>query len=440
MKKQAIILGAGISGLSLAWFLKQKFNDTINIKIIEKTDRAGGWIRTKITPQGFLFEQGPHSFRSNSPETIKLIEQLNLHHELISANPSSKDRFIYYKKQLVPFPRGIIDLIFSPYLKMAIKALWKDWHTPQTNHYDESIYEFVSRRLGAEVAEKLFDPLVSGIYAGDIKQLSIASCFPDLHLFEQEHGGILKGLLYKKKNNTKTAIYTFKNGMEVLPRRLAELMHQDISYNSEISAIQSKGCEIEVTLSSGKTLTAEHLFSTLPAKSLAKLLDNENGKLLSEIPYASLAIVNLGFDHAVLNKKGFGYLIPSKEKQEALGVIFDSCVFPQQQPAGKTCLTVMLGGMHHPKLLELNDDTLKSKVMHLLASHLNIRNEPNEISIHRAYSAIPQYPVGYKKIMTNIVEKPIMPNMTIAGSFAGVSVNDCIANSKRIVNNCKKWD
>jgi protoporphyrinogen/coproporphyrinogen III oxidase len=452
MKKNIAILGAGISGLSLAWFLKKKYGDQINLKIFEKSSRVGGWIQTKKM-EGFLFEQGPRSCRigGNGIMTLNLIEELQLQNEIIVASSNAKKRYIYKESSLLPFPSGLFGWLHSPFLKNMIKALWNDWQTPKGPGEDESIYDFIARRLSPEIAEDFIDPLTSGIYAGDIRQLSMLSCFPELFNCEKRHGGLLRAFFSKKEkqdfkpslfiqNLQKHSIFTLKKGMETLTDQLSNKVNAEIFLDAEVISFDLQGNKLKIKLKDESSHMADYVFSTLPAKNLGAIIKPHcllASEILYSIPSASVAVVNLGYREKVLEKNGFGYLIPSKEKSEALGVVWDSNIFPQQQNPQHSSFTVMLGGMHNQKIENWDHAYILNKALNLILEHMNIKAKPAVFAIKQAYSSIPQYLIGHQKKL-NILKTEVLnqlPLLMIHGNYLGVSVNDCIANSKAISDN-----
>jgi protoporphyrinogen/coproporphyrinogen III oxidase len=411
--KHFVILGAGISGLSLGWFLKEQHGNHVKITIVEKANRTGGWIETKHV-NGFLFEQGPRSFRTagNGIEALKLLESLGMADQVIPADPAAKQRFIYKNKQLIPLPTGIFSLMTSPLRKIILKGLWQDWRTPRGLPEDVSIYDFFSRRFGVEVAENFADPLVSGIYAGDIRELSIQSCFPELVSFEQNHGSVLRGFISKKKRDLTQespfiqriachSIFTLKMGVESLIHELTKRLKDHILLSTYPISFKGNPDHTQIELSNSSSLRADRIFSTIPDK--------------NQIPYASVAVVNVGYRTRVLDKAGFGYLIPSSENQKVLGVVWDSIAFPaQNQHPEETRLTVMLGGRHHPDIETMGEERIISLALEALSNHLAISKSPDAIAFKLAYRAIPQYLVGHSSY------------------FQGVSVNDRIVQSKKV--------
>lgn len=446
-----MILGAGISGLSLGWFLKEHFGDKIRLSIVDQANRAGGWVRTDFV-EGCLFEAGPRSLRPKGAglETLKLIEKLNLQNQVIAANPDAKYRYLWTGGKLQSLPTGPISMMRSSLTRSAPWVLLKEYFKAKSSLDDESIAQFVSHRFSPHFADKLVDPLTTGIYAGDINKLSIRSCFPKLYEWEQEYGSVVKGMLRQKNEKVSVAspfvkklsrvpIFSFKNGMETLTNALADQLLPYLRLKTSVTALHLGRDNVEVELEDGHTLHADHVFSALPAYALSQLFKvqhQELSSLLKSITGSSVAVVNVGFFRKVLKKRGFGYLIPSCEEEKVLGCVFDSDVFPEQnQTPEETRLTVMIGGAHQPSLIDLPKEKLKCLALSSLQNHLGIEAEPDAISIHVARSAIPQYFVGHmEKIMRiGTILAEVSPCMTLTGnSFLGVSVNDCIANSKRI--------
>jgi oxygen-dependent protoporphyrinogen oxidase len=444
MKKRIVILGAGISGLSLGWFLHQKFGDTIDLKIIEKSSRVGGWIQT-IEKNGFLFELGPHSCRAqpNNPSVLKLVDQLQMQDQIIFADPSANKRYLLHKQNLRSLPQNPLEFLFSPLMNGILKALFQEWHKPQGKEEDESIYEFISRRFNSQIAENLIDPLVSGIYAGDMRKLSIRSCFSLLYDYEKKYGSVVKGMLKRKKDNSvndKSGIFSFKDGMEALPKELEKRLEKYLRKSSEVNQlkIDKKGL-LKLKLLDGAVVEADYLFSTLSPKAMTKILSDEHSYIIRELNQfssTSVCVVNLGYEGKVLKNKGFGYLVPSNEDEDILGVIWDSIVFPQQnRRVEETRLTVMMGGAKNMDLCHLSCKQQLQIAQNAVARHLSIAAIPKAVHVTTAQDAIPQYTVGHYKALQNIRDSlaKLSPNITLLGSsFDGVSLNDCAAQAEKV--------
>lgn len=392
------ILGAGISGLSSAYYLKKKYGSSIDLTLFEKEERVGGWIRTRNV-EGFLFEGGARSIRLQDGEaTLDLIRDLGLEDQLLFASKAAKNRYLLFN--------GKLEKILSlPLMKGILPGLLNDLFASKSTLEDESVYAFFSRRFSPLIADRFIDPLIKGIYAGDPKRLSIKACFPQI----KDRSLILGGLVgaFKKK---KRGIVTLRGGMEELTRSLRIVLKDEIKFG--ITPVLKE---------------FDHVISALPSYALAEFFPETHfQKLLNSIPFATVGVVHLGYRKQVHQYQGFGYLVPSSEKEEILGVIFDSSVFPEQNPHPEaTRLTVMIGG-EHENLEEIAKNALKR--------HLGISAEPDVCFSSKATQAIPQYPIGFPSLLDEInKEKENYPNLYLLGtSFHGVSVNKAIASAKKL--------
>ncbi len=328
-KKKAIIIGGGISGLAAAWYLQDRF-DTV---LFEKEPRVGGWIQTG-NEGGFLFEKGPRSLRRG--KALDLALELGLENEIIYADKAARKRFLYSGGRL----KNV-----SSFLWRALPGLMTEW-MKEKSRGDESVKSFILRRFGRYAAEMLMDPLISGIYAGDSGRLSFKSCFPGLYEMEQKYGSITKGFLFRSRESGK-GIYTFKNGLETLVQALEKKVSAKIHLSTPAQKIAVHEDHIRV-LAKGGWWKADHVILALPSSHLSRLMtehDHQLARLLNEMQSVSVAVVNVGYKQPVLSLKGFGYLIPSREKEPVLGVVWDSSAFPQQNASPQeTRLTVMIRG------------------------------------------------------------------------------------------------
>lgn len=449
---RVVILGAGISGLSLAWFLKKRFGNNISITVLEETHRTGGSIQT-IEKDHFLFEQGPHSCRpkGRGEVTLGLAEELGLENQVITANPKAHSRYIYTNNALHRIPTSLVSFLFSPLTKGAIPALIRDLFTPAGKEKNETIYAFFARRFNTSIAECLVDSLVSGIYAGNIHELSLKSCFPLLHEWEQAKGSVIRGAFSQSIGKSSTPlspfvksiqaspIFSFKDGIETLTRSLTHQLDAKILLKSPPRACTWQHHGVKIHLFNQETLEADHVFASCPPDKLADLIpstQNNLTKLLKSLTYASVGVVNLGYTQSILPKHGFGYLIPSKEKEEILGTLWDSDIFPEQNRHPKeTRLTVMIGGAHHPSIEKLSEQQCLEIALQALKKHLNITCKPDSTAFKLAQKTIPQYTLAYEAWIDAVKQSvsAFCPRLTLLGkAFGGVSVNDCIANAQAL--------
>lgn len=440
MGKPFVILGAGISGLSLGWYLKKKFPGA-SLLFIEKCDRPGGWIQTQIR-DGFLFELGPRGIRPKGKgvTTLELVEELELQDQVIVPNHDARRRYLYHNRRLEPIPAGIWECMKSPLLKGVLTPIIRDLLQGRSRSEDESIYSFFSRRIGIPFTELFIDPLISGIFAGNPEQLSMKACFPDIWNMEKENRSLIKSMLLKKKEEkfqsefirdiSSRSLYSFKNGMAALPNALFKKMDAEYIFGAE--RIQLAKDRRSLIVDEGKQIDAEHIFSTIPGYEVEQLLERPD---FFELEQASLAVINVGYADQVLPYSGYGYLVPRKERQDILGMVWDSCIFPQQNiNLRQTRVTVMVGGARMEGFGNYSLDEFKRMAKKALSSHLGIQAEPDVCEGYVAKKAIAQYAVGHvEKIRESVGElKKEFPFITFLGSsFYGVSVNDCIHNARQ---------
>lgn len=400
-RKKIAILGAGVSGLALGWFLKKKFQNQIELTILEKTERAGGWIRTE-KKEDFLFEAGPRGFRPHArgETTLQLIRELGVEKELISANSQARIRYIFQKGKLTP--------LNIPFLirQGVIQAALKECFVGPNKCEDESLWNFVSRRFNKKLASHLMDPLAWGIFGGDSQKLSARSCFPYLWNLDQKGKSIILNWLSSKKKKSGPSLYSFKNGMQTLTDTLAQKLESSLHFSEEIGSLEH--IEADITI------------STLPAYKLISLFNLKNS-----IDYASLSTLNFGWQTGVLRPKGYGFLIPTQEKAPILGMTWDSQIFPEQSLPGSTRICIMVAGAPE-NLLTLGINSLKT--------YLNITEKPDCHWIHTSHQAIPQYTLNHFQRVAELQRHLPSHFFALGNWHGGIGVNDCIFHAKKFVD------
>ncbi|MCK4934571.1 MAG: protoporphyrinogen oxidase [Simkaniaceae bacterium] len=411
-KKEVLIIGGGISGLSAALKL-ESLQKNVKITILEKEKRVGGVIRSEKEP--FFFEKGPRTFKiSRSKELIKLASFLGMQHEMIFANEMANSKYIWQQNALCKVPSNPLAFLFSPLTKGLIFSLLKERKIPKVLQ-DETIYDFISRRFNKRVAETLFDPIVKGIYAGDIHKLSIRACFPALKEWEKNYGSITKGFFCASKQKGRS-LFTFKNGIESLISRMEAAFSGRILRGEETKKIEMRNGKVSVS-TNGKTFIVDHVILAGSVQAMKKLLPAE--PFFSTIPSYPISVINIEYDKKIAAPKGFGYLVPSNAKEKILGCVFDSQIFPQQNTvANETRLTVMA-----------KEDVLEKEALIALKKHLHINELPRFIRETKYKEGIPQYQLGHVERVLAFLEnfEKKCPQISIIGNYlSGVSVNDCI--------------
>ncbi len=433
-KKSVGILGGGISGLSTAF---QLASQDYSVTVYEKEEQVGGAIKT-FRQNGWMVEQGPNTLMVKSNVVWDLIESLNLTNYIQEAGTTAKKRFIVKNNHPTPLPMSIGNLLTTDLLSLKGKLrLLKEPFVPPSNKDDESIAEFISHRLGQEPLDYAVNPFVSGIFAGDPKALSIKHTFESLWNMEQQHGSLFKGVLKKSRTNDspKKALISFESGLQQLPLAIAESLNEAIQTDTVVESVQRSGDKwIVTTKKAEESILETHdiIVSTLPAHVLPTIFDDSDFDALSELPYAPLSVVALGFslDQIQHPLDGFGMLIPEVEQYNTLGTLFSSSLFTGRAPEEHELLTSFIGGARNPELAAKSPQELQSIVFNEICDLLGISGDPVFYHHHYWPATIPQYEVGYDQYLSVIdqLEKK-QSGLFIDGNFRhGVSVPNCITS------------
>ncbi len=429
MRKVAVI-GGGISGLCTAFLLKRK---GIDVTVFESSESFGGNLQT-IEQGGYTIELGPNSLL-RSPHSIELIRLLELESEVVAAEPTAKKRYVLWGGKLRAIgPAALVNGFFS--LKTLAKLI-RETFVRSKSPEQESLADFVSRRLGTEVLDKAVDPFVSGIYAGDPRNLSVRAAFPELFAMEQEFGSLILSAFRGKRtkpDKTFPRTFSFKGGVKRLVDRLIEKLGESaLRRGVRVQTIRGSGAgRFEVK---GEIFDA--VVVSTPAWAAADLIRNIDADLadkLAAVYYPQVAVAITGFRNEQIGAQldGFGFLIPSKEKRPILGTLFTSAVFPNRAPKGRHLLTTFLGGVHSGELLDSrSDEEVLEIVSEQLADILKITGPPELFHLRRWKRAIPQYRVGYEKILASCESfEADNPGIFFCSNFyRGISVGDCIKNA-----------
>ncbi len=459
MKKVAII-GGGISGLSALHFLKTTYGDKCQVTLFEKTDRLGGTIGTDRTDE-FVSDWGPNGFLDKVPLTLELIEQLGGSHLLDPANAKAEKRFIYCHNRLneiVPSPIKFMTsslLSIKGRLRIAIEPFIKartDWDE------DETIHDFVSRRIGPESAETLVGPMVSGIFGGDAKKLSLKACFPIMVEMEKEYGSLIKAMIGKMKAARKNKaqdgksssgsasgpggrLTSFAGGLISLIERFEDRYNSDIVTDCPVDLISMDDSQYLIKFANQKPSEKfDAVICSAPAFAASQMIapiDQDIASLLDSIPYASIAVVCLGYDKKQIGREaeGFGFLIPRGQGKRILGSIWTSSIFSDRCPEGMAQFRIMIGGDTDPEAIDLSDDQLLDVVSSDFHPIMNINSRPQYVNIFRYKRGIPQFIVGHPAKMKRLDDLlKDHPGLKFTGNaYEGVGLNDCVVRSQKVV-------
>ena len=438
------IIGAGISGLARAWQLKRHGEACT---VLEQSALPGGAMRSH-REGNYLAEEGPHSILLDSLEIEAFLDSIpKLNASIIEALPEANKRFIVRGGKPHAVPMGLISAITTPLWSFAgkLRVLKEPFIKAAPADDEESVADFVRRRLGDELYRYAINPLVGGIYAGDPEKLSLPHAFPKLHALDQNHGGLIRGGIAKmraaranKGPKPRKRIISFKNGMAELPEKLAAALGDCLHTAVSISSIRKSGEQWTVAWSSPDGTITEDSFDqlilTAPAHRLADLPFDPalQGQLrrLSAIDYPPVSVLSLGFKRADLAHPidGFGALVPECEARKILGVLFPSSLFPKRAPEGEVLLTVFIGGERQPECATADTEALKKTVLPELEQLLGITGEPTFVHHKHWDKAIPQYKLGYAAQLADMERiEQAHHGLHLAGNYrTGISVTYCL--------------
>jgi protoporphyrinogen/coproporphyrinogen III oxidase len=428
-----LVLGAGISGLTTAFHLGRGGR---RVAVLEASERVGGSIET-VSDGAWRFEMGPNTVVESHESVGRLIRDCGLESERITASATAKRRYLYKGSGLVPLPGGPGGLLSTPLFPLSAKLrlLREPWIAKPSGDVEESIAQFVRRRLGEPFLDYAVGPFVSGVYAGDPERLSVRWAVPKIYALEHDHGSLLRGALAKRKGAAPGGgMISFREGLEELPKRLAREIG-DVRTGVVCATVSREDGFFRVATSAGP-VEAERVVLAVPADATARLLEEATAgasRVFAEIPYAAVAVVSLGWRREDVEHPlgGFGFLAPRKEGLRVLGCLFPSEIFPYHAPEGHVALAAFAGGRTDPEIVEWDDERLVSTLVAELRGPLGLRGEPSFKAVRRWQRAIPQYELGHGRFVERAREiERALPGLYIGGNFlGGVSVPDCIRNA-----------
>ena len=446
-----IVVGAGITGLSTAWFLQRQGYEVL---VLEASACLGGNIQT-VAAEGYQFERGPNSFINNRPAMQELIEGLGLQDELLVANAAAHKRYIAKNGNLMALPSGLASALKTPVLSLPAKLRLLLEPFVGKAKTEETITQFTHRRLGQEAFNWLVDPFVSGIFAGDPAQLSAKAALPRLYALEKQYGSLFKGALALRRDK-KTAVQenqadpylnkmlNFKGGMHQLMASIADGLINPVQCNVEVDKVTYSQQGVYLVQSGDSFWQTKKLVVALPAMQVARLMNDlpshdpnqwqQAQTQLASIAYPALANISMAFkkQHVQHPLDGFGALFPSKENRQTLGALFPSSIFSGRAPADEHVLTAFIGGVKGTSAMQMDTASRLELVLGELRSYLGITGDPLWHVESLWPASIPQYHVGHQQKIAQI-DKALqhLHNFYICGNWRdGVSLSDCVTNSK----------
>lgn len=479
--KRIIIIGGGAAGLSAAYKVRRAAaaGHDVDCVVLEKEDRVGGKLVTDIVEDAdggqYVVDGGSDAFVSTKPAVGRIARMLGIVDEMVPAREENKKTLIVKGRRLIELPDGIMMFAPTKLLPLATTSLYSwpgkfrmalDWFLPRKERWaegetaqdhDETLEEFVVRRMGREALDRVAEPLVGGVHASDPTQMSLAATFPNFLEMEQEFGSVVRGFLNERKKREEMRkkyppkpggkpwafFNTFHRGMQDLTDGMADAIGcERIKTGVAATIIERAGDGWKVTLDSGEIVEGDALIVATEAWAATRLMrdvDAAISDLLESIPCSSSATVSLAFreEDCPFDTRWFGILSPMVEERPILAVTLSSSKWPDRAPAGKILLRGFIGGPGNQHLLETTDDELVETIRTQLVELLGLRADAQPLitRVYRWNGGMPQYTLGHLDRVDEIEQRcDAVPALALAGgAFRGVGIPNCIESGERAV-------
>lgn len=446
--KEVVVVGGGISGLTLCWHLNRA---GVDLALLEASDGVGGCTRTQLR-EGFVLEKGPFNVMVRDPSFEGLLDGMADQVGVVTASPAARKRYIYRHGGLMCVPTNPIALLTTPMLTLGGKfgLITGLMLSGRARDEEETIEQVAIRRFGKDVSDTMISAVIAGIFAGDITKLSLKACFPAVAGVDRKARsligyGLIKAFGPKKKRHKKKykGLVSIDGGLGALTDALGRSLGSNLLVNSKVEAIRRIGDGYEVDYrrdGESTTIRCRHLVLASPAPETAKLLSPlvpEADEILGSIESSSLVVLNLGYKRSDVGHpmEGYGFLVPHHETRFPLmGVLWADSIFPHHAPDDSRLIRVFIGGARNPQAVERSDDDLLATSRDALRDLLSISGEPTLIDICRYQAAIPQYHRGHtdkiERLRGLVSERP---GLHLCGNYLdGVSLNDCVRSASQL--------
>jgi protoporphyrinogen/coproporphyrinogen III oxidase len=443
-----LIAGGGIAGLAAAHRLAQD-DPTTRLALVDRRSLLGGKIQTEHI-RGFVIEGGPDSFLAVKPSAVSLCRELGIEPDLVGQIPEHRARVVS-DGQLHVMPEGLSGLVPAQTKGVMESPLFTDEGKERfaaeidipalENDADESLESFVRRRFGEEVYAKLIEPLMSGIYAGNGSELSLAATFPQLKALEREYGSVLRGLRAPKPTRAaapRGGFLTPRGGMAEIVHALIPRLGGTCMVDAWVQGIVRTARGYRVSLSTGRKLSVSRVILATPAHVTAQIvsdLDPDLAAILAGIPAVSVATVSLAYEARAVDTPldGTGYIVPRREGLPVLACSWVSSKFPNRAPEGHVLLRVFMGRRGQDEIARQPEEDLVTLAREEVRARLGIAANPEFVRVFRWPDGMPQYALGHLARLDAIDARlQSLPGLRLAGaSYRGVGVPDCITSGER---------
>ncbi|MBC1974395.1 protoporphyrinogen oxidase [Listeria booriae] len=453
MRKKIVVIGGGITGLSSTFYLKkelEKQNLDYELVLLEAGTKVGGKIDT-MKRDGYIIERGPDSFLRRKPEMQDLVKDLGMEDCLVEN--ATGENFVLAKQGLHAIPKGSIMGIptrFRPFFKSRLLSSSGKFRVlgdlflgkKRVANEDMALGTFLRARVGDEMVDNILEPLMSGIYAGDLDEMSAEATGEQFLKLEDEHGSLLKGVrqIYNKttaKQPTEATFLTVREGLSSVVSALEqELSTKIIKKGKRVQAITRQPRGYEITISKKEKLQADSIFIALPYQEIVPLFRGDAVfEQIGEIPAASVATVAMVFpkDAVVEDIKGSGFVVSRNEDFSMAACSWIHRKWPHTVPEDKILLRAFVGRRKEESIVDLADKAIEETVLSDLNRIMKINQAPEFTTVTRWRNSIPQYTVGHERRKEAIYSefKQSYPGIFAGGaSFEGVELSECVRQAK----------
>jgi oxygen-dependent protoporphyrinogen oxidase len=466
--KRIVVIGGGIAGLAAAYFALEKakkIGEPIHLQLLDEKDRLGGCILTEKVDD-FVIEGGPDCFLSEKPWALVLCEKLGLGDRLLNTNENRRV-FILSEGKLHELPEGFMLMVptsFTPFIKSSLISwpgkirMAMDLFIPKKeSDEEESLADFVRRRLGEEALEKIAEPLVAGIHAGTPETMGLKSTFPRFLQIEEEYGSLIRGMLARRKmalqwqkkgGSKRTMFLTLKGGLGEWIDCLREKIGEEV-INLKRKVVEVKRIEkgdYQIQLSDGAFLEADSIILATPSFITAKIveeMDPEMSEILLTIPYVSSATVSLAYHRSQIHHPldAFGFIIPRSEKRKIMASTWTSVKFDYRAPEDHVLLRVFVGGANQEQLVSLDDDEMLRMIQEELKEIMDVEGDPILTKIYRWEKSMPQYLVGHLEKVARMEERTnLQPGLFLTGcAYKGIGISDSVHDAEIVAERAVEY-
>jgi oxygen-dependent protoporphyrinogen oxidase len=431
------IAGAGISGLATAFYLGRARPDW-ELVVFDAAPRAGGTINT-VDVEGFLFEGGGNGFLTNKPDSLRLVEDSGAQTLLMPSSDAARKRFIF-DGALHALPESPSAFLKTRLLTASqkLRVAGELFVPPRRDGPEESLQEFGYRRVGRGLTDVFLDAMTAGIYGTTPAKVSVKAAFPLVVELEQEHGGLFRGMLARRKRGPGPGgtLMSFRGGLGSFAEHLRQTIRGEWRLGEAVESIARDGAQWRVESSAGTGTYDRVAVAAQPyaAAAMFRQSDAELAALLGRIEHTPIAVVGFGYRSLRHPLDGFGLLTTTASNQPVLGVLWDSSIFPDRAPAGCKSVRVMIGGQRNPELVDQDEAGLVATARAGLESTMGVTADPDVTFVRRWDRGIPSYVVGHLGRVDAIFERVArQPGLHfVCNAYHGIAMNDCVRNGREL--------